>query len=164
MSQIDDYLELTQLLPRDYIKILKLIREIDEKCVSNYNIYILSSQTYMKDLQKVITDNRNKSLNVYKQKGKADADLLKQIEKDNNNLTSLSEQKIELVNELNYLQEFYSKKLNEIVETCEKNLPNLNLQLASQLGIGDMKTLDRSIYYDDNYSITGSSKGIIIKL
>lgn len=35
MSQIDDYLELTQLLPRDYIKILKLIRELDEKSVSN---------------------------------------------------------------------------------------------------------------------------------
>ncbi len=37
MAQIDDYLELTQLLPRDTIKILKLIREIDEKSVSNFN-------------------------------------------------------------------------------------------------------------------------------
>jgi hypothetical protein len=38
MSQIDDYLEFTQLLPRDYIKILKLIREIDEKCLSIHKI------------------------------------------------------------------------------------------------------------------------------
>ncbi len=62
-----------------------------------------------------------------------------------------------MVNELNYLQEYYSKKLNEIVESCEKNLPNLNLALANQLAMGDMKSLDRSIYYDDNYSVTGSS-------
>ena len=158
MAQIDDYLELTQLLPRDTIKILKLIREIDEKSVSNFNF------SNNERFTKIITENRNKSLNIHKQKGKIDADILKQIENDFSNLTNLSEHKIELVNELNYLQEFYLKKLNEIVESCEKNLPNLNLALANQLAMGDIKSLDRSIYYDDNYSVTGSSNRLIIIL
>ncbi len=87
-------------------------------------------------------------------KGKIDHELIKQIERDNNNLMILSDHKIELVNELSYINSFNEKKLCEVIENCEKNISSLPIQ-----SITEMKSIyDRNMLYDDGMSVTGSSK------
>lgn len=39
MSYIDEFLELNSTLPRDVIRLIKLVREVDEKAYSNIKFY-----------------------------------------------------------------------------------------------------------------------------
>jgi hypothetical protein len=36
MTHVEDFLEINSNLPRDFIRLAKMIREIDEKCISMF--------------------------------------------------------------------------------------------------------------------------------
>jgi hypothetical protein len=59
---------------------------------------------------------------------KVEQDLLKQIDKDYNLSLTLNDHKQEIVNMINYLCEFHLKKLNELIDNCEKNIQSISFQ------------------------------------
>ena len=121
MSYIEDFLELTADIPKDFIRNLKLIREIDEKVVSN-DYYLLDHQVKLEEMRKTL---KSKARNE-----KMDIELLRKIEKEHEYLVTLADLKIELVNECNYLVEYHLNRLNEKIEVYEKSLQNTNVTLS----------------------------------
>jgi hypothetical protein len=160
MSYIEEFLEMNSSLPRETVRILKLIREIDEKIISNDIFNVLQ------DNQKNLQEQRKKFTMYYKTKNKnekIEQDLLKQIDKEHENLIYLSNHKIELVNEANYLIEYHSKKLNEIIENFEKYLQNTN-SLNPMLTSEYQNSEKAPSVVDDSISIAGSSNIYTISL
>lgn len=88
---------------------------------------------------------------------KTEQELLKQIDNENDHLISLTDEKIELVSEASFLiNDFHLKKLNEIIESFEKNLQSSSFQ---NMGDKDPKGSDKAnSVEDDNISIEGSGK------
>ena len=95
---------------------------------------------------------------------KIENELLKQIEKDFNNLLILSEHKIEIENEINFLSEYHLKKSNETIDNYEKSLDSMVLQqgLIPQTYIEYKNEKALSLMPDD-ISITGSSNSYFFK-
>jgi hypothetical protein len=143
MSYVEDFLELTADIPKDFIRNLKLIREIDEKVISKYYI-IKDHQTKICDMKKKLKSKlRNERL---------DQDLVKQIEKEQDYIITLADHKIEFINECNYLAEYHLAKLNEKIDLYEKSLQNANIPITLSLPI--MNTIDTF----DSISVTTGSK------
>lgn len=90
---------------------------------------------------------------------KSENEILKQIEKEYSNLVTLSDHKIDIENEINYLSEFHVKKLSEIIENYEKSLDPILLQQGYvPLPYSEYKN-DKGIgLISDDISITNSSK------
>ena len=68
---------------------------------------------------------------------KVENELEKQIEKDYNSSLTLNDYKQEIIGEIKYLCEFHLKKLNELIENCEKNFQSINFQIANQIIPGE---------------------------
>ena len=104
-SFIEEFLDLTVNLPREIIRLLKLLREVDEK--SN------KINTFLKE-------KREKFISSIKTNQNND-DLLQQINEEYSNAISLCDYKKEIIKEVHYLLlKFYMDKLNNVIDQGEK--------------------------------------------
>lgn len=108
MSFVDSFFELTANLPREIVRMLKLIKEVDEKSV---------------EMNKELSDN--KKIYLSKQKIKNDfvitqqlAELYNKIDQDYQTCISLASYKIQLINELHYM--IFDNNMNDINKIIEK--------------------------------------------
>ena len=149
MSFIDEFLDLTTVLPRDIVRLLKLIKEVDEKSI---------------ETNKKLSDNRK--LYTTKTKGKSTekeiTDLYNMIHSLYLTAISLSLTKEEIIKELHYLLlENNLPHLMQIIEKGEKEVAaNAEMNLAS--GIVSTAPLssylaDSKMSVDENYSNSGFS-------
>ena len=105
-SFIDEFLDFTVNLPREIVRLLKLIKEVDEK--SN-------------EINLSLQENRKKYLSSMENNQIINHELFKQINEQNTNAISLCDYKKEVVKELQYLLfHFYMDKLNNVIEQGEK--------------------------------------------
>jgi hypothetical protein len=90
---------------------------------------------------------------------KGENEILKQIEKEYSNLVTLSDHKIEIENEINYLSEYHLKKLTENIENYEKSIDPIILQQGLiPLQYSEYKSEKGMGLMSDDISITNSSK------
>jgi hypothetical protein len=123
MSYIEDFLEANIELPKDFIRNLKLVREIDEKVSSKIKNY--------KVIQSRIDLNKKK-LKTKVKLDKPEAEVHKEIQKDLEMLSTLSDHKIETVNECQFLIEHHLSKLSEKIEGYEKYTQTLPPLIADK--------------------------------
>jgi hypothetical protein len=104
---------------------------------------------------------RRKHINLIKSKARNDAneeqELIKQVNKLNEQLISLAEHKTELTNEILYLIEYHLKNLNGTIESFEKSLNSTNAPPQQNIPI-EYKLEKAESVIGDNISIAGSSK------
>ena len=116
-SFIDEFLELTANLPREIIRLLKLIKEVEER--SN-------------EIDENLKDNREKYLLSYKTNQIENSDLLNKIKEQNSTLISLCDYKKEVVKELEYLLlQYYMDKLNKVIDLGEKECKDQQINSSS---------------------------------
>jgi hypothetical protein len=144
MSYIEDFLEANMELPKDFIRNLKLIREIDEKVTGTE---ALTSGMYTR-----VEENKRNLKTRIKNSKPPDDETTKAIEKlrevikaDLDQAVILSDHKIELVNECQYLIEQHLGQLSDKIEGYEKYTQSMN-------------PIDRSYDNTDAISVATSSK------
>lgn len=144
-SFIDEFLDLTVNLPREIVRLLKLIKEVDEK--SN-------------DINILLKESREKYLSTMKTNQIANNDLLNKIKEYNSTAISLCDYKQELIKEINYLLfHFYGDKLNKVIEQGEKECKELQIRHSNS----SQNNFSYTNYYDksnEEYSSTQNKKKI----
>ena len=119
MSFIDKFLDITNNIPREIVRLLKLYKFVEERfCEIN---------TSLKGL-------RNRYLNSIKTKDSKDSEIKIQIDKYYKELLSLSDYKQNLIKDIEYiLENHFSKKLPQIIEEgqkeCKEQIISSNLNL-----------------------------------
>lgn len=149
MSFIDEFLDFTSILPRDVIRLLKLIKEVDEKSV---------------ETNKKLTDSRKLYLSKQKTKsGEKDInDLYNTIHSNYLTAISLSLTKEEIIKELQYLLFTHNlENLSRIIEKGEKECA-ANAQINLTNGITPQSAplsflADSKQSIEDNFSISALS-------
>ena len=110
MSFIDKFLDVTANLPRKIIRILKLIKFVEERSKNKNDELNKLRNKYIKNLKENNSNNEEKDI----------LNLNKEYLKE---LINLSEYKLKLIDELKYiLEEDFIKKLNPIVEEGQNEL------------------------------------------
>ena len=108
MSFIDEFLDVTSILPRDIVRLLKLIKEVDEKSVETNKKLSENRRVYLTKLQS-------------KSSEKEVTDLFNSIYSSYLTAISLSLTKEEIIKELQYLLfENNLERLSQIIEKGEK--------------------------------------------
>ena len=149
MSFIDEFLDLTAILPRDIVRLLKLIKEVDEKSVETNKKLSDSRKVYLTKLQSKASE-------------KEVTDLFNSIYSSYLTAISLSLTKEEIIKELHYLLfENNLEHLSQIIEKGEKECA-ANAELNMQSGIFSQAPLssylgDSKQSIEDNYSNSGYS-------
>ena len=122
MSFIDEFLDVTSILPRDIVRLLKLIKEVDEKSVETNKKLSENRRVYLTKLQS-------------KSSEKEVTDLFNSIYSSYLTAISLSLTKEEIIKELQYLLfENNLERLSQIIEKGEKECA-ANAELNMQSGI-----------------------------
>lgn len=114
MNYIDKFLELTKHLPRKFVRNLKLLRNVEENC---------------KDLKLQLKNSREKHLQNLKENSfeNSESNSLQTIEKLNKEILILSDYKLEIIKELNYIVDsYFLNKISIIIEEGNKELKNLD--------------------------------------
>ena len=110
MNCVDKFLDLVAPLPRKIVRLVKLLREVEENS-KDLNIKLKNSRE--KHIQK-LKDNSLKNF---------ESQSLKSIENSYSELLTLSDYKIEIIKELNYLIEYYFiNKISPIIEEGKKEV------------------------------------------
>ena len=112
MNSVDKFLDLVAPLPRKIVRLLKLLREVEE---------------ISKDLKIKLKNSREKHIQKLKDNTLKNYELqsLKFIEKSNQDLLNLSDYKIEIIKELHYLIEYsFINKIPPLVEEGKKEIEN----------------------------------------
>ena len=134
MSFIDNFLDQFINAPREITRLLKLFNEVDS--ISN-------------SVSETLSKNRKKFLEILNDQNIINEELKNKINEENKELYSLSDYKLNIINELKYLiLVHYKNKLQSIVEEGEKecqglynNSINPSLNYNSQF-IGSNLSLD----------------------
>ena len=114
MNYIEKFLQLTNQLPREFVRYLKLLRDVEGNFGDLKNKLKKSRESYLENLKKNSSEN---SL----------SNSLKDIEKYNKEILELSDYKLEIVKELEYIIEStFLDKLSPIIDEGKKELNNLN--------------------------------------
>ena len=114
MNYVDKFLELVAPLPRRIVRLLKLLKTVEERS---------------KDLKKKTQDDREKFIKNLKDNivKNAESAQYKSIEKMHKDLLVLSDYKLEIIKELHYIIESsFINKLSPIIEEGKKELDNSN--------------------------------------
>ena len=149
MSFIDEFLDLTAILPRDIVRLLKLIKEVDEKSVETNKKLSENRRVYLTKLQS-------------KSSEKEVTDLFNSIYSSYLTAISLSLTKEEIIKELQYLLfENNLERLSQIIEKGEKECA-ANADFNMQSGMMSQAPLssylgDSKQSMEDNYSNSGFS-------
>ena len=119
MSFIDKFLDLTNNLPREIVRLLKLYKSIEE---------------YSREINTLLKGLRIKYLNAMKTKDSKENEIKIQTEKYYKELLNLSDYKQNLIKELEYnIENNFLKKLPSIIEEgqkeCKEQLASSNLNL-----------------------------------
>ena len=108
MSFIDKFLDVTANLPRKIIRILKLIKSVEE-------LYQNKNDN--------LNELRNNYIKTIKENNQIDEEILKLNKQYFKELLNLSDYKQNLIEELKYiLKEDFLKKLNPIIEEAQAEL------------------------------------------
>ena len=114
MNCIEKFLKLTNSLPKEFVRNLKLLRNVEEKSIDLKNKLKKSREKYLENLKDKIFEN-------------SESNLLKVIENYNKEILILSDYKLEIIKELKYIIESsFLNKLSPIIEEGNKELKNLN--------------------------------------
>ena len=114
MNCIEKFLKLTNPLPKEFVRNLKLLRNVEEKSIDLKNKLKKSREKYLENLKDKIFEN-------------SESNLLKVIENYNKEILILSDYKLEIIKELKYIIESsFLNKLSPIIEEGNKELENLN--------------------------------------
>ena len=133
MSFIDAFLDLTATFPREIVRLVKLIREVDERSAEyakrldeELKLSLAKQKLHSKHNTQYLTDLHNKIINDYKIS------------------MSLSSYKLQIINELNYLiYDLHIKEVDNIIEKGEKEVKD---QQGGTLPLSiETKSLDDSI-------------------
>ena len=133
MSFIDAFLDLTATFPREIVRLVKLIREVDERSAEyakrldeELKLFLAKQKLHSKHNTQFLTDLHNKIINDYKIS------------------MSLSSYKLQIINELNYLiYDLHIKEVDNIIEKGEKEVKD---QQGGTLPLSiETKSLDDSI-------------------
>ena len=145
-SFIDEFLDFTVNLPREIVRLLKLIKEVDEK--SN-------------EINLSLQENRKKYLSSMENNQIINHELFKQINEQNSNAISLCDYKKEVVKELQYLLfQFYMDKLNNVIEQGEKECKiNSTILTQNNFNHSFSNYYDKSNDGDYNSTISGTQHG-----
>ena len=124
---IDDFLDLTSNLPREIIRILKLIREVDEKSVKINKSLFEYRKTYLLKLKSLYQNEMNQNASHKLQINDEESNkLYNDIENKHKLALSFSQIKKELINELHYL--LLGDNLSALVSIIEKGEKECQLQ------------------------------------
>jgi len=120
MNFIDKFLDLSNPLPRRIVRFLKLLRYVEERS---------------KDLRSKLKEKREKHILRLKEMGAVNSELtsLQSMERDKQELINLSDYKIEIIKEINYIVETFTKSLSTIIEEGKKEC-EINLNEANKKG------------------------------
>ena len=134
MSFIDKFLDVTANLPRKIIRILKLIKFVEERFKNKNDDLNELRNNYIKNLKE---NNRNTE----------ESEILNSNNEYLKELMTLSDYKLKNIDELKYiLEEDFIKKLNPIVEEGQKELKEeLNSANGNNNSIYNKITEDKSI-------------------
>ena len=114
MNCIEKFLQLTNPLPKEFVRYLKLLRNVEEKSFDLKNKLKISREKYLENLKDKIFEN-------------SESNLLQIIENYNKEVLILSDYKLEIIKELKYIIESsFLNKLSPIIEEGNKELKNLN--------------------------------------
>ena len=112
MSFIDAFLDLTATLPREIVRLVKLIKEVDERA-AEYAKRLGEERKLFLTKQKSHSEHNNQFL----------TDLHNKIKNDYKIAMSLSSYKLQIINELNYLIfDLNLKEVDDIIEKGEKEV------------------------------------------
>lgn len=141
MSFVDSFFELTANLPREIVRMLKLIKEVDEKSV---------------EMNKALSDNKKIYLSKHKIKNdfvnsQQLAELYNKIDQDYQTCISLASYKIQLINELHYM--VFDNNMNEINKIIEKGEKEVKIHEMSnnQNGINNVPFSQGPKSTDDSF-------------
>ena len=123
MSFIDKFLDVTTPLPREIVRFLKLYKVVEERS---------------KDLNSNLKNHRDIYLQKLKEKEMKTNDLISLkniIDNQFKESLTLSDYKLEILKELNYILEFsFLKKIDPIIEEgrkeCQEQILSNNLNIA----------------------------------
>lgn len=142
MSFIDNFLEVTNNLPRKIVRLLKLHRTVEQK-------------------SKLINDNlkklREKYLKNLKDKNENDVDILHDNDQRYKELLNLSDYKQSLIEELKYiLENEFVKKITPIIKEGEKECPEQQSSISVQFG--NNSNYNKTTMEEKNISINNDKK------
>ena len=169
MSFIDNFLDQFVNTPREITRLLKLFNEVDS--ISNS-----VSETLLK--------NRKKFLEILNDQNTINEELKNKINEENKELYSLSDYKLNIINELKYLiLVHYKNKLQTIIEEGEKECqlqglynnsinPSLNYNsqfIGSNLSFDEIKSTTsngnnkkkKNSNNSETYSLSGTTKSFL---
>lgn len=113
MNFIDKFLDVTAPLPRKIVRLLKLLKEVEEK---SKKLKLKLQKEREEHIQKLKDNNF---------KNNESSSSLKSIEKQNKELLTLSDYKKEIIKEIKYIIEFsFIDKLPPIIEEGQKECEN----------------------------------------
>ena len=142
MSFIDNFLEVTNNLPRKIVRLLKLHRTVE-----------IRSKTINENLKNL----RDKYLKELKEKNQSNEEILYTNEKYYKELLNLSDYKQNLIDELKYiLENEFVKKINPIIKEGEKECPEEQSPLSVQYGT--TSNYNKTTIDEKNISINNEKK------
>jgi hypothetical protein len=160
---IDDFLDLTSSLPREIIRLLKLIREVDEKSVETNKALNDKKNLFLYQLRSGF-QNENNSNSNHKMQPIINEEHLKiytDIETKYKLAIALSQTKQEIINELHYLilgdnLSTLSSIIKKVEKECQiqTQLAYANVTLPSSSNL--MYSNEPKQLLDDSFSYTGS--------
>ena len=111
---IEDFVDQSTIIPRDIIRISKLIEEIDQTSIK---------------INKKLTENRR--IYLQNKRNKADKpdelkDLKELINNDSKTVLELNQQKLDNINELEFLSKLFLEELSSVAERYEKDFASEN--------------------------------------
>lgn len=133
MSFIDAFLDLTATFPREIVRLVKLIKEVDERSAEyakrlgeERRLFLAKQKSHSQHNTQFLTDLHNKIINDYKIS------------------MNLSSYKLQIINELNYLiYDLHMKEVDNIIEKGDKEVKD---QQGGTLPLSiETKSLDDSI-------------------
>ena len=160
---IDDFLDLTSSLPREIIRLLKLIREVDEKSVETNKALNDKKNLFLYQLRSGF-QNENNSNSNHKMQPIINEEHLKvytDIETKYKLAIALSQTKQEIINELHYL--ILGDNLSTLSSIIKKGEKECQIQTQLAYANGTLPSSSNLMYsnepkqlLDDSFSYTGS--------
>ena len=114
MNCIEKFLQIVNPIPKEFVRYLKLLRNVEENYINLKNKLKKSREKYLENLKSNFCEN-------------SESNLLQGIENYNKELLNLSDYKLEIIKELKYIiDSSFLNKLSPITEEANKELKNIN--------------------------------------
>ena len=121
MNFVDKFLDLAAPIPRKIVRFLKLLKTVEETSKEKLNNLQKNREKYIQKLKENDLKNHESSLKL--------------IEKEQKELLNLSDYKLEIIKELNYIiEQSFINKISPIIEEGKKECDN---NLNGMYGVGN---------------------------